>query len=201
MRRRALLPLLALPVLPRAAAALPPEARFNVVREGRRIGTHRVSFAEAGGLLTARTDVDIVVKLAGFTVFRLTHNFTETWAGDQLRAAASRQDRNGTVTECAARAEGGALLVQGPAGSLRLPANAAPLNWWDPRRLEGRPLYDADSGKPLAVTLRRRAEPGGVTLWTSAGEDESQGHYAADGTWLDWKTKGDDGSTVTYERA
>ena len=25
--------------------------------------------------------------------------------------------------------------------------------------------------------------------------------HAADGTWLDWKTKGEDGSIVTYERA
>ena len=25
--------------------------------------------------------------------------------------------------------------------------------------------------------------------------------YAADGTWLGWRTKGEDGSTVTYERA
>ena len=31
--------------------------------------------------------------------------------------------------------------------------------------------------------------------------DDRHGSYAADGTWLDWKTRGEDGSLVTYERA
>src|SRR3712207_4235500 len=121
MLGRRALPLLALPVLARPAAALPAEYRFRVVREGSQIGTHRVSFAGGpGDELTARTDVDIAVKLAGITVFRLAHRFSETWAGDRLRLAASRYDRNGRVSEMEARAEGNAVLVRGPEGALRL---------------------------------------------------------------------------------
>jgi hypothetical protein len=35
----------------------------------------------------------------------------------------------------------------------------------------------------------------------ATGDTESEGMYAADGTWLGWRTKGEDGSIVTYERA
>ena len=201
--RRHALPLLMLPALPRpaaAAAALPAEYRFRVLREGSPIGTHRVSFAQAGNELTARTDVDIAVRLAGFTVFRLTHRFSETWAGDRLRLATSRYDRNGRASEMEARAEGNAVLVRGPDGAQRLPADAAPLTWWEPGRFN-RPLFDNSTGKPLRLQWARAPLPGGGVRWTATGDTEGEGTYAADGAWLGWRTKGEDGSAVTYERA
>lgn len=202
--RRDLPPLLLLAALPvpprRAAAALPAGYRFHVVREGSRIGTHHVAFSTAGDEVTARIDVEIAVRLAGFTVFRLTHRFAETWAGDRLRLAVSRHERNGRVTEMEARAEGNAVLVRGPEGALRLPADAAPLTWWNPFRLN-RPLFDNSTGKPLRVQWARTPLPGGGVRWTATGDTESEGTYAADGTWLGWSTKGEDGSAVVYERA
>jgi hypothetical protein len=202
MRRRHL-PLLALPLLARTAEAMPTDLRFRIMREGSAIGTHRVGFTEAGGLLTARTDVAIQVKVMSFTVFRLSHVFTEVWSGNRLVSATSRHDRNGTVKEMAVRAEGGALLVtgtaQGSGAPQRLPAEAAPLSWWDPRRFAG-PLFDNETGKPLQLQWSRAALPNGGTRWRASGETEGEASYAADGTWLDWKTKGDDGSIVTYER-
>ena len=188
-------------VPPRRAAAAPPEIRFRILREGSAIGTHRVLFRDSAGGLAARTEVNIEVRLMGFTVFRYAHRFEELWAGDRLRAVTSRTERNGRVTEAGARAEAGGLLVTGPEGTQRLPAEAAPLSWWDPTRFGRRPLFDANTGKLLRVEWQREARPGGVTLWRAGGEAEGEGRYAADGAWLDWRTRGEDGSTVTYERA
>jgi hypothetical protein len=194
------LPLLALPLLARSAGAAPGELRFRIMREGTSIGTHRVSFTEADGALTARTAVVIQVRVMGFTVFRLTHRFAEVWAGGRLRSVISHHDRNGTVTEMNARAEPGGILVQGPEGVFHLPAEAAPLSWWDPSHFNG-PLFDNETGKPLRLQWTRAALPGGGTRWRATGDEEGEGSYAADGTWLDWKTRGEDGSLVTYERA
>jgi hypothetical protein len=181
------------------AAALPPALRFRVVRQGSAIGTHRVVFAETTAGLTARTEVDIAVTLLGVTVFRFTHRFEESWAGDRLASATSRLDRNGSVTEMRAVAAEGAILVQGSAGRFRLPAAAAPLSWWDSRRLD-RPLFANDTGKPVDLRWTRSALPGGGTQWRATGEEESEASYAADGTWTGWKTRAEDGSTVVYER-
>ncbi len=186
----------------RAAAALPAPVRFRIMREGSAIGTHRVTFADAPeGGLSATTEVDIAVRLAGFTVFRLTHRFQEVWAGQRLRLAVSRQERNGRVTEMTARADAQGLAVQGTQGALRLPAEAAPLTWWDVARIEARrPLFDNDTGRPLQLAWTRAPLPGGGRRWRCTGEEESEGAWAADGTWLSWTTKAEDGSTVTYER-
>ncbi|WP_043336325.1 DUF6134 family protein [Belnapia moabensis] len=194
------LPLLALPILSWPAGAIPAVTRFRIMREGSAIGTHTVTLSEAGGALTARSEVAVQVKLVGITVFRLTHNFTEVWAGDRLRSVTSHHDRNGTVKDMTARAEGGAILVQGPEGPLRLPAEAAPLSWWDARRFD-RPLFDSETGKPLRLQWTRTPGPGAATTWRATGDEEGEGQYAADGTWLAWRTKGEDGSLVIYERA
>jgi hypothetical protein len=197
--RRALLALpLALCAAP--AAAVPAALRFRVVREGGDIGTHRVSIAPTAEGLTARTEVDIAVKVLGVTVFRFTHRFEEAWAGERLASAASRLDRNGSVTEMRAVASEGAIQVQGSAGRFRLPAEAAPLSWWDSRRLD-RPLFANDTGKPVELRWTQAALPGGAVLWRATGEEKSEATYAADGTWTGWKTRAEDGSTVVYERA
>ncbi|MBY0332188.1 MAG: hypothetical protein K2X49_16135 [Acetobacteraceae bacterium] len=186
-----------------ARAALPVPLRFRILREGSAIGTHRVSFAEAGdGGVAAQIDVDIAVRLAGITVFRFTHRFQEVWRGARLVSVASRQDRNGTVTEMQARAEGDAIQLRGPDGAARLPAEAAPLSWWDVTRIEAqRPLFENSTGRLLRLSWTRTPLPGGGRRWRCAGDRDSAGDWAADGTWIGWTTKGDDGSTVTYERA
>jgi hypothetical protein len=194
--------LLTLPAAP-ARAALPGPYAFRIIREGREIGTHRVTFTDrGGGQYAADTAVDIAVKLAGITVFRFTHRFQEIWGGGRLLGVASRRDRNGTVTEMRAEAGAGGILVQGPEGRLTLPAEAAPLSWWDVTRIEEkRPLFDNAEGKPLRLAWTRAALANGGRRWSCTGDRESAGEWAADGSWTGWTTKGDDGSVVTYRRA
>lgn len=187
-------------LLPRLAMATPGEYRFRILREGSQIGTHRVIFVEDANGLTARTEVDIQVKLMGITVFRFSHRFGETWAGDRLRLATSRRERQGTVTEMVARADTTGIAITGPEGALRYPPEAAPLTWWNPRRFDGRPLFQNDTGKPVLAQFSHTAGPAGGVRWQATGEEESMANYAADGTWLDWTHKAEDGSTVVYER-
>lgn len=190
--------------LPGAAVALSGPLRFRVLREGRPIGTHRVTFADQPEGMLALTEVDIAVRFAGISVFRLTHRFEEVWAGERLLRVASRLERNGRVSELTGRAETGGIALSGGGGSFRLPATAAPLTWWDARRIAGAPLFDNETGRPLRLTWTRSPGPGGGTRWRCRDLDDdaqdSEGGYAADGAWLDWRTRAEDGSSVTYER-
>lgn len=197
MLRRAFLSLPAL-LLPAAAFAAPGPVRFRVLREGREIGTHQVRLSGNAAKLSVQTEIALQVKLAGFTVFRLRHDITEEWANDRLQRLTSRHDRNGTVTEARVVAEGNALVAQGPDGAQRLPANAAPLTWWNGAHF-ARPLI-----RPLTCTLIpgaavRNSVPGGGMQFTLNGEVEAQARYDAEGRWVALATKGEDGSAVTYE--
>ena len=195
--RRAFLALPAL-LLPATAFAAPGAARFRVLREGREIGTHQVRLSGNAAKLSVQTEIALQVKLAGFTVFRLRHDIAEEWAGDRLQRLTSRHDRNGTVTEARVMVEGNALVAQGPEGEARLPANAAPLTWWNGAHF-ARPLI-----RPLTCTLipgaaARSAVPGGGVQFTLNGAVDAVARYDAEGRWVALSTKGEDGSAVVYE--
>ena len=197
MLRRALLALPGI-LLPAATFAAPGPVRFRVLREGREIGTHQVRLSGNAAKLSVQTEIALQVKLAGFTVFRLRHDIAEEWANDRLQRLTSRHDRNGTVTEARVVAEGGALMAEGPEGAARLPANAAPLTWWNGAHF-ARPLI-----RPLTCTLipgaaARSAVPNGGVQFTLNGAVEAVARYDAAGRWVALATKGEDGSAVTYE--
>ncbi|MDJ0390501.1 DUF6134 family protein [Roseomonas sp. E05] len=193
MRRRALLaaPLLALPV---ATRAMPTGGyRFRLMREGREIGTHTVR-AEPGGV--TRTVVTLEVKLLSFTVFRMTHDYAERWQDDRLVGFAARTLRNGNEGRLQLVATPGGLRGEGPRGTVRLPAEAAPLSWWAPGRLD-RPLFDTATGLPL-TSAPQPSPHGALTRWEWR-ERGMVALYDAAGTWVAFSMRGDDGSTVRYE--
>lgn len=185
-------------LLPAAAFAAPGPVRFRVLREGREIGTHQVRLSGNAGKLSVQTEIALQVKLAGFTVFRLRHDITEEWAGDRLQSLASRHDRNGTVTEARVVAEGNALLARGPAGEARLPANAAPLTWWNGAHF-ARPLIRPLNGTLLQTAATRGTVPNGAVQYSLNGEVEAVARYDTQGRWIALATKGEDGSAVVYE--
>ncbi|MFM8613531.1 MAG: DUF6134 family protein [Alphaproteobacteria bacterium] len=196
MLRRAFLALPAL--LPMAALAAPGAVRFRVLREGREIGTHQVRLSGNAAKLSVQTEIALHVKLAGFTVFRLRHDIAEEWANDRLQRLTSRHDRNGTVTEARVVAEGNALVAEGPEGAARLPANAAPLTWWNGAHF-ARPLIRPLTGKLIPAAAARSALPGGGVQFTLNGEVEAVARFDAEGRWVALSTKGEDGSAVVYE--
>jgi hypothetical protein len=196
MLRRAFLLLPGL--LPMAARAAPGPARFRVLRDGKEIGTHQVRLTGNAAKLSVQTEIALQVKLAGFTVFRLRHDITEEWQGERLLRLTSRHDRNGTVTEARVIAEGNALVSQGPEGAQHLPANAAPLTWWNGAHF-ARPLIRPINGKLLMTAPSRSAISGGGAQFSLNGEVEAVARYDAEARWVALSTKGEDGSAVTYE--
>jgi hypothetical protein len=197
MLRRALLSLPGL-LLPAGAFAAPGPARFRVLRDGKEIGTHQVRLSGNAQRLVVRSEIALQVKLAGFTVFRLRHEIEEEWAKDRLQRLTSRHDRNGTVTEARVAAEGGALVAQGPEGTQRLPANAAPLTWWNGGNFT-RPMFRPINCKLIPGAAARSAAPGGGAQFSLNGEVEAVARYDAQGRWVALTTKGEDGSAVIYE--
>ncbi|WP_439595077.1 DUF6134 family protein [Falsiroseomonas sp.] len=200
MRRRALLA--AVPAMLAAEAlAAPADLAFRILRGGSSVGTHRVRFREEAGLLEAVSDVQIEVKLMGFTVFRYNHRTAELWRGDRMVSLSSRLEKNGTTTVCEARAEGEALVLRGPEGAQRLPAQAAPLTWWRMATLRpGVPLIDPRQAQLVTPELRITRPQGGTRVVLVGGEGADV-LYDAAGTWVGFATTGEDGSAVRYERA
>jgi len=198
----------ALPILLAAAPAVAARAqgtgdyRWQVMRGGSNIGTHTVTFTRRREEVVALSDVTIAPSFLGVVVYRYEHRYVEVTRGGRFVSVASRLNRNGAIVEVEARATAAAVLVRGPEGELRLPAEAAPLSWWEPQRFGGAvPLFGTSTGRPPELRWAREALPQGGTRWRTAGEIEAMLDYNAAGRWIGYSVKGDDGSTVTYAAA
>ncbi|MFZ6764487.1 MULTISPECIES: DUF6134 family protein [Acetobacterales] len=192
-RRGLLAALLALPGLSARAAIPPAGYRFRVLRGDSEIGTHLVR-AEPDG--TIRTEVALAVTMLGITVYRHAHDYSERWQGERLLGFASRTLRNGRETRLRLVATAEGLAGEGPEGALRLPAEAAPLSWWEPGRM-GRPLFNAHTGRMLDGAPRRD-QLGALMRWRWP-EGDMAALYDAAGRWVGFTMRGDDGSAIRYE--
>jgi hypothetical protein len=181
-----------------APSGVPADLAFVVVRQGREVGTHTVRFRAEAGLLRARSEVRIVVRLAGIPVFRYSHDTEEAWRGDRLVTLDSRLDHNGRPGSCEARAEANGLRLRGTSGEAMLPPIAAPLTWWRAASFAGGvPLFDPRHGLPVSPELRRRPEGAGQRVVLVGGEG-AEIVFDAGGRWIGFSTTGEDGSRVTY---
>lgn len=184
-----------------AARAGPGPVRFRIMRAGSAIGVHEVALEASSGGRVAHTSVEIAVRIAGIVVYRYRHRFAETWSGEgRLLSVRSHLDRNGTVRTLEGRAEAGGFVVNGSEGAGRLPAEAAPLTWWDPAIFRRPLLFDPRTGRALRLRIERRDLPGGAFVVAVAGDSDGTATYDAAGRWTAHALTGDDGSTVTYEQ-
>ncbi|MBB3898793.1 DUF6134 family protein [Roseococcus suduntuyensis] len=183
---------------------LPPREayRWRVMRQGSAIGTHNVTFTQRGEEVVALSDVTITPSFLGVVVYRYEHRYSEVTRGGRFVSVASRLNRNGTIIEVEARAGANGVEVQGPEGALRLPSGYVPLSWWEPQRFGGQvPLFGTSTGRPFELRWAREALAGGGTRWRTAGEIEAVLDYTAEGRWVGYSVRGDDGVTVSYAPA
>ncbi|MBL8769853.1 MAG: hypothetical protein JNK30_00600 [Phenylobacterium sp.] len=178
-----------------ALAAPPPRLAFQVFRNGTRVGEHVIVFSGDDNARTATTNVSMTVKVGPVPVYKYKHQAVERWVDGKWSSIDCTTDGNGKITKASGRAMGGYVQINGPAGAVRGPANAAPLSHWNQANF-GRPLFNQQEGKMLRVTATQ-VKPG---HWQIRGEAEIDDFYDAQGNWLALRGKLEDGSRLEYKR-
>ncbi|MFN6955578.1 MAG: DUF6134 family protein [Acetobacteraceae bacterium] len=202
-RRAALL----LPFLPTIAAAQTAQpaprvlARFRILRDGSEVGQHVVTAAETDGGMLVTSDLDIHVRLAGFTVYRSRTLTRERLVGGALAEFSAEVLRDGRTSRLRVLPGGAGLRAEGPNGATELPRDALPLAWWFPERF-GRTLFEPETGARITGRVQRAAQPGGGARIAIEGrEPQAVATYDAQNRWIGFTTRGSDGSEVTYRAA
>lgn len=150
-----------------AVLPVPPSGRlgFDIMRKGTRLGSHTLAFTTQANRLTVQSEVSLIYKLLGITLYHYKHHCIEIWDGGQVVAIDSRTDDNGTPFQLSARRETGGLVVNAT-GTPRYtaPANALPASHWNQRELDG-PWINTQNGK----LLRPHVTPGSEETIPAAG--------------------------------
>ncbi len=158
--------------LPRPRRARPRgDYAFRVRRRGDVVGTHTVRFAMRGGMRVATSELLIRPSVMGIVVYRHDHTYEEVTQDGRFLRVTSRLNRNGRIVEVRGEAVAGAVLLDGTEGPQRLPADAAPLSWWEMRRLGGRlPLFGTTTGRALDLAWQTRRAAAGGPEYACTGE-------------------------------
>ena len=203
----------ALPRITRAATAiiLPVAAgnrRFSVLYKGDKIGAHTILYSAETGETRVSTEINLLVKVAFFTLLRFTHRSTETWRAGKLTSLSSETLERGETlrVEGAATPQGFRVVSKG--GPFIAPAATLTSNsLWTPAVLEQSTVVDAQHGGIIGVSARKLADEQLVVAGRSirATRHSFISPYFAGSIWYDsanlW-VHGEferDGSKIQYE--
>lgn len=209
--RRRLLAAGALAAVPAPLLAAPPANRrlaFAVLRNGQRIGEHRMTFSGDAASPTVSTEVDMTVKLGSVTVYRYRHTAREVWADGRFESLESVTDATAGDRKVSARRTPSGVLIRTGRREVLAPAGTSPLTHWNPKVLTGR-LFNPQEGDLVRIT----ASPKGVRpvvladgrsveaqVWALRGEAEIDNWYDRAGVWTGLKGRLKDGSVIEYRR-
>ncbi|WP_227076702.1 DUF6134 family protein [Acidocella sp. KAb 2-4] len=197
----------------RAAEALPvppaDQLAFEIWRKGRQIGTHTLSFAQAGDALAITIAVRIAVYFGPIRLFHYRMDGIEQWQGGRMFHIETATNNNGRADHMRADLSPAGLMVQG-SGTARYiaPANALPSTHWNIAELNG-PWINPDNGKllhPHVAALGEETVPAanGTTVagqhYRLSGDAKIDLWYGAGQSWCALGFTGKDGSKIHYLR-
>lgn len=198
-----------------AAQAPPPEAlppdgtvEYAIVRNGDRIGTHRVTFRREGDRLHVDVDVDVAVRVLGIVAYRFTQRATETWRGGRLVALQSTGNDDGTPFDVRVREADGGLLAEARGRAVRFAADAVPTTVWTAAQLQRRTLINTVTGAAMPASTRDLGErsftvggrpvPARGTFLDATNDYQRWMWFDAAARLIHLELRGRDGSQVEY---
>jgi len=143
------------------------EIRYNIFRKGKPFGTHVTSFDVSGdGGLEVDHSIELKAKIGPITVYKYSHNATETWQDNRLIALRGETEKNGDDLNVTAAFEGDSLSVSGTNYTGTVEADIVPATHWNIRQMFEGGILSTEGGQTLDVVVE---ELGRETL-TIAGE-------------------------------
>ncbi len=180
-------------------AALPgaDEIAFEVLRDGRSIGHHRVSFRREARDLHVEIDIALEVKLLFLTVFRYRHRNHEVWRDGRLVAIDTKTDDDGEAFWLRGRSAANGLAVEGSSGRFLAPADIMPTSYWNPDSVKRSRMLDTQRGRLIQVAI----VPAGLETVELAGRPVEARRFAVTGDLvLDlWYTAAGEWAKIAFE--
>ncbi|MFM8939354.1 MAG: DUF6134 family protein, partial [Phenylobacterium sp.] len=156
--RRFLLAAGALVAAPSPLFAASPSNRrlaFTVLRNGERVGEHRMAFSGDSDSPTISTEIDMAVRLGSVVVYRYRHTAREIWADGRFESLESVTDATAGDRKVSARRTPAGVLIRTGRREVTAPAGTAPLTHWNPKVFGGR-LFNPQEGDLVRITAAPR---------------------------------------------
>jgi Family of unknown function (DUF6134) len=181
---------------------------FQVLLDGKPIGTHHFQVTEQGTATSLLSEADFRVTVLAVPLYRYRHVSRESFQGDCLQTLEASTSVNGNIQEVRGSVGDSAFLVTTRDGVTRLPLCVMTFDYWNPRILQQSRLLNPQTGDYLAVnvshlgsevlTVAGMPEAADVYL-IAAGAMKIKLWYSADQHWLGLESPTADGRLMRYQ--
>ncbi len=191
------------------APQLQPDLRFDVMRDGKRIGQHTIRFRRESTTLEVEIDVDIAVRVGPIVLYRYVLKGRETWQDGEFVSLETETNDGGTPHRVkAARTPERVVVEAQGVPKVIFPGNAIPLTHWNNLCMD-RPLFNPQDGAAITSKVLTRGEDRVYLADGSAvrairysliGKVVLDDWYDMSRHWTALRAPGRDGSTIEYRR-
>lgn len=182
------------------------EFEYDVLRKGKKIGSHRIQFARSDLGLSVTAKTKMKVKLLFVTVYKYEYVSEEVWCGDSLLGVQSRVNDNGSRSETLLRRDGSTYVVQKGDQTYTVGSDFFPTNHWNKNVIGARRLFNTITGELDTVsysvagskTMDTKLGTKTVTQYSVGGDLPLQSFYDRSGNWSGMAFEHKDGSTIEF---
>lgn len=184
---------------------------FDIVRNGKPIGTHVYRFQRDQDRVEVDIRTEIDYRLLSIPLYRFEHSSHEVWRDGRIGMLTSRTNDNGTPVELSVVADSGALRIAGrrddePMEQQLEAAGTAPDSLWNRDTVEAARLFSSVGGKPMRISVQDAGaevvqvagRPVSARHFRITGDYERELWYDETGVLLGVRFTASDGSTVQY---
>ncbi len=130
--------------------------RFSVLYDGRKIGTHAISYSKLGNRTRVNTDIELEVKALFFTVLSYSHTSEEVWQDGCLTSLQSETVEDGERVSLKGKATPRGFRIVSDGGPYTAPSDTLTSNsLWTPDVLLQETVVDAQYGGVIGVSARK----------------------------------------------
>ena len=171
------------------------------------IGVHRMSVARTGDDIVVEHEAELAVEVLGVTAFRRRSRFREVWRDQRLVKFDGLVEDNGEASPVTAKADGGRLIIEGPAGRIEAPPETAPSEPSLEFAIQREWFFDSKTGALLHASvvhtggepLKRGQQVVQATGYEVSGDLEQEVWFDRTGAWVEWRLRRQ-GAAITLTR-
>ena len=205
---RSLVLSLGLSLIAAGSAASQEPMVFDVLRDGSKIGEHRLDFERQDDILKVSVETEMQVTFAFVPVFRYEHKRIERWSDGELESLAGMTNDDGQTYEISIVRKEGHYSRTVNGSEEEIPGPVAVASLWSRDRLSAGKLFSAVSDKVYRVS----SNPLGWEIIEARGGEIEAEHvklsgeidrdlwYGPSGELLKLRYENEDGETFEFVR-
>lgn len=180
---------------------------YEVLRNGKRIGTHEIRFERYGNALKVVAETNMKVKFLFITAYKYRYVSEELWVGGELQQVETRVNDNGKELFSSATRNGDGYKVARTDGGDVVPPAFMTTNHWNDAAPRFSQLFNTITGKINDVTFTP-VTTGDISTapqltadakaFSVRGELNINTFYDSSGNWLGMVFEHKDGSTIEF---